>query len=380
MTRTITAAAIQMEVTPAPTPERLARAQRLIEQAAQGGAQLIVLPEVFNTGYRYTIENYQRAEPCDGPTITWLKDLAARLNVHLAGSILLLDHGEIYNALLLVAPDGNLWRYDKNYPWAWERAYFREGHGITIAHTALGDIGLMICWDVAHPQLWQQYAGQIDLLVVSSCPPDVSNPTYLFPNGDRLTLDDMGPILRTMKGAASRVFGEGLNRQAAWLHVPVINTVGCGQFESVLPNGLGSLLLIAPFAPWLLKYAAQAEFTQITCGMTPGCKVVDAQGAVLNKITPEEGEGVTLAEINRPEVKPQPIGPPPAAAANWLTFFSFDVALPALMRDRYRRGLQTLPDRPPLPHGFTPQKWFIAIGLGALIGLVLAVFWPRRKS
>jgi hypothetical protein len=68
------------------------------------------------------------------------------------------------------------------------------------------------------------------------------------------------------------------------------------------------------------------------------------------------------------------------AAASWLTYFSSDMVSPALMRDVYRRGLQTLPDRPPLPRGLTPQKWLIAIGLGALIGLLLAVLWPRRKS
>lgn len=344
-----------MEVTPAPTPERLARAQRLIEQAAQDGAQLIVLPEVFNTGYRYTIENYQRAEPADGPTATWLIDLAAQLHIHLAGSILLLDHGEIYNALLLVAPDGQVWRYNKGYPWAWERAYFREGRSITIARTELGDIGLMICWDAAHPQLWRQYAGQIDLLVISSCPPDVSNPTYLFANGDRLTLDDLGPILRTLKGTAPRVFGEGLSQQAAWLRVPVINTVACGQFSSTLPNSLGSLLLMAPFAPRLLKYARQAEFTQITCGMTPGCKIIDAQGAVISEIPQEQGEAVTLAEITLSTERPQPDGPQPPTVADWLTYFSSDVAIPALMRTLYQRGVQSLSDRPQLPRGCAPR-------------------------
>jgi predicted amidohydrolase len=83
--------------------------------------------------------------------VIWLKDLAARLNIHLAGTILLLDQGEIYNALLLVAPDGNMWRYDKRYPWGWERAYFRAGRGITIARTELGAIGLgaLVGWVLA---------------------------------------------------------------------------------------------------------------------------------------------------------------------------------------------------------------------------------------
>jgi hypothetical protein len=199
-------------------------------------------------------------------------------------------------------------------------------------------------------------------------------------NGDRLTLDDMGPILRTLKGTAPRVFGEGLNQQAAWLRVPVINTAACGQFNSAVPNGLVSLLLMAPFAPRLMKYALQAELTQITCGMTPGCKIVDARGAVISEITQEQGEAVTLAEITLSAEKPQPIGPQPPAAADWLTYFSSDVAIPALMRTLYQRGMQSLSDRPPLPRGFAPQKWPIAIGLGALSGLLLFVIWPGRKS
>ena len=51
---------------------------------------------------------------------------------------------------------------------------------------------MMICWDVAHPNLWRGYAGLIDLLVVSSCPPDVSNPTLQLTNGSCFTFDDLG--------------------------------------------------------------------------------------------------------------------------------------------------------------------------------------------
>ena len=114
MPRTIAVAALQMDANPAPTHERLEIADRLARKAHEMGAQLVVLPEVFNTGYGYTDANYERTETLEGPTVTWMKETARKLDVHLAGSLFLLDENEIYNALLLFAPDGRLWRYDKH--------------------------------------------------------------------------------------------------------------------------------------------------------------------------------------------------------------------------------------------------------------------------
>jgi predicted amidohydrolase len=90
-----------------------------------------VLPELFNTGYAYAEENFALAERIDGTTVGWLRETAASLQIHLAGSLMLLDGNEVYNSLLLFAPDGRYWRYDKNYPWGWERGYFRDANRIT---------------------------------------------------------------------------------------------------------------------------------------------------------------------------------------------------------------------------------------------------------
>jgi hypothetical protein len=340
MTRTVKLAAIQLDITPAPLPDRLARAQQLIEQAAREGAQLIVLPEVFNTGYRYTDENYQRAETADGPTITWMKALAAQFNIHLAGSLFLRDGMDITNSLLLIAPNGRSWRYDKNYPWGWERAYYREGRGISIAHTELGDIGMMICWDCTHPELWRQYAGQIDLMLISSCPPDVSNPTFEFPNGDRVTFDQMGTLFRQIKGDSEKIFDTGLNQQTAWLRVPAINTVGTGKVVSPIPDSLANLLMMLPFTPQLIKYLPQARDMHLTCDMTPGCKVVNARGEVLSECTPAQGESYALAEVTLSAERPQPIGPQPPRPVPWMTYFTSDIAIPWLMRRLYRARTQ----------------------------------------
>ena len=59
MPRTIKVATAQMDATPAPLSERLERAEKIVTQATQSGAQLIVLPELFNSRYAYTDDNYK---------------------------------------------------------------------------------------------------------------------------------------------------------------------------------------------------------------------------------------------------------------------------------------------------------------------------------
>ena len=211
------------------------------------------LAELFNLGYAYADENFHRAELLDGPTATWMQTTAARMRIHLAGSLLLLDEDEIYNALLLFAPDGRMWRYDKHYPCAWERAYFRESDRITVAHTDLGDIGMMVCWDGA-TELWRRYAGRVDLMLIASSQPDILNPIYHFPDGARVTADDMGPLFCRMKDVAPQVFGATIDQQAAWLGVPAVNTVSCGQITTAIPNVRAAFLAILPLSPALVKH------------------------------------------------------------------------------------------------------------------------------
>jgi len=384
MSRIINVAAIQMDVAPAPTSQRLARAGRLIDQAAQAGADLVVLPEVFNTGYAYTDENYCRAETLTGLTVTWMKDTAARLNIHLAGTLLLLDNVEVYNALLLVAPDGRIWRYDKTYPWGWERAYFRDSNRVTVARTDLGDVGMLICWDVAHPGLWRQYAGRVDMMLVCSSPPDLSNPTYYFPEGERVTLDDMGPLMARLKDVGHRIWGTMFDQQTAWLGVPAVNTVAVGTFKSALPNPVGTLLSFLPLAPWLAKYLPQAHKLHVTSSMLEGCKVVDANGQALAALSQEQGESFALAEVILADEKPHPQGLQPAAPIPWLTYLASDVLLPLITLPAYRKGLRRAWGKDMAPPDALTRRWMpllgAALALSAGLGVLIGALWGRRKS
>lgn len=292
MSRTLKVATVQMEATPAPTGQRLERAARIVAEAAAQGAQLVVLPELFNTGYQYHERNYALAEPLDGVTLSWMKQQAAQHNVHLAGSFLLLDNEDIYNSAFIIAPDGRAWRYDKIYPYNWERAYFREGNRTTIADTDLGKLGMLICWDSAHPDLWQRYAGKIDALVVTSCPPLLHRADLLFPDGARIPVTIGGALLADDVHFQDK----DMDDHAAWLGVPVIASQGAGTFCSTMPMPqLSVAAMLGPRAD-LWEHVKQAHEVILEAGYGHFAKVIDGEGEVRARVE-SDGDGFALAEV-----------------------------------------------------------------------------------
>lgn len=338
MPRAIQAAAIQLLAAPGAAQSRLEQALIQVEAAAQAGAQLIVLPEVFNTGYAYRKENYLSAETSDGPTLAWMKDHAARLGVYLAGSLLLRDGTDIYNSLFLVAPNGHTWRYDKRYPWGWERAYFRGGQGITIAETEMGSIGMLICWDCSHPDLWRAYAGKVDLMLISSCPPDIGHPCYQMPDGTHLEIEQLGPVFTRTKDDGIRAIRQAAQIQCAWLGVPAISTVGCGQFVSHLPNGRATWLAMLPTALHLARYLPQANDLTVHCGFVPACMLLNAHGEIIAEHAQDNGEGFAMAEIELAARRPTPRGKQPPVHVSLFSYLVSDFLLPGLCISLYRRG------------------------------------------
>ena len=369
MTRTIRIVAVQMTADPAPVEERLARAQALVEQAARHGAQLVVLPEVFNTGYEYSDANYDRAETLDGRTARWMRTMARQHAVHLAGTFLRRGAEEIYNTLLLVAPDGRSWQYDKSYPWIWERAYFRAGEGITIAETELGRLGLLICWDAAHPELWERYAGQVDAMLVCSCPPRAHDLTFVLPDGRRLIATEAGPILRHVRRTGEGIFGPYLRRQAAHLGVPVVNTTGTGTFSSGIPMPRVSLAVYALFRPDLWPAIPRADRVRVEATYFPETYVADAGGQVLDRVPPGR-EGVALAEVALADASPAPAGPPPRFGVSPFAY-AFDRFANGLLGPVYRRRVRRAHGRHMAPMPRRTRRWIGALILASVLAFLL---------
>jgi len=333
--RKIKIAAVQMSRVYGEIETNLAIAEQLVSQAVDAGAQLVVLPELFDSGYAYTPANYEIAGTRDGRTYTWMVDTAARLNVHLAGSFLLRKSGDIYNTLLLAAPDGHTWEYDKLHPWGWECAYFRAGDTPVVADTDLGKIGLLICYDVAHPELFAAYAGKVQLLVISSSPPRMDRLQIRIAEENIGNVWPGNRVLDKAQASGEAVFNADLRAQVAWVSVPALNAMpGKEMFSSPVPRPRTSLFSSVWFIPKYWPYIAKAQDAIVETEYCDETMVISAAGKIMARA--EEAEDLAIAEIEIPDMPPKPSGPQPQMTLHPLTKFA-STALGWISRPEYKK-------------------------------------------
>lgn len=185
---TYLAAAIQM-ATSSDKSANLEKAEHLIRLAAARGAKFVGLPEVFNWRGKRSDEAVA-AESLDGATLTLMGRLARELEIHLlAGSITEHVPGEAkrYNTSVLIGPDGKrlavyrkIHLFDVDLP---GRVTIKEsdvkipGAEVVTAATALGTVGLTVCYDLRFPELYRRlvFAGARILTIPSA---------FTFPTGE----------------------------------------------------------------------------------------------------------------------------------------------------------------------------------------------------
>lgn len=140
----------------------MARASDLVRAAAAAGSRLIVLPELASTGYVFesAAEAAALAEPVpDGPTTRAWGALAAELGVHIVAGIAESAGDTLYNAAVIVGPEGYIGTYRKAHLWDQENVFFARGDlGFPVFDTALGKVGVAICYDGWFPETFRQLA------------------------------------------------------------------------------------------------------------------------------------------------------------------------------------------------------------------------------
>ncbi|HKS12943.1 MAG TPA: nitrilase family protein [Pseudomonas sp.] len=129
----------------------------LAEEAVTQGANLIVLPELANTGYtfRSRTEAYAHAESLhDGESNRAWAAFAHRHQVYLVAGFAERDGLKLYDSAVLHGPDGLLGHYRKAHLWNQEKLWFTPGDlGFPVFETPIGRIGLLICWDIWFPEV-----------------------------------------------------------------------------------------------------------------------------------------------------------------------------------------------------------------------------------
>jgi N-carbamoylputrescine amidase len=154
------------------------KACTLIDEAARGDPELIVLPEFFNYFYFAMYRDYkyiQMAEREDGYTMSRVMEKARQHNVHIIATIYEEQiPGIYYDTAMLVNPEGQITgKYRKTHPpgnRSLERIYYRHGSKFPVFQVADWKVGIIICFDLLFPEAARcAMLNGAELLVVPFC-------------------------------------------------------------------------------------------------------------------------------------------------------------------------------------------------------------------
>lgn len=157
----IKVAAVQMRCEES-VQENIERAEKKVREAAGKGANVILLPELFENRYfcqERKYDYYKLASPVsENPAVLRMKELAGELGIVIPVSFYEQDGNELYNSVAVIDRDGSvLGVYRKTHipddHFYQEKFYFKPGNtGFKVWKTAYGTVGVGICWDQWFPE------------------------------------------------------------------------------------------------------------------------------------------------------------------------------------------------------------------------------------
>ena len=217
----IVAAAIQMPSELLEVGDNLDRADGLLREAHRGGAQLAVLPEMFNTGYGLLPDYAPVGEDRGGRTLRLLEQRSRLWGMTIAAGFVERSGRHLYDALAVCTPRAETQIYRKRHLVFWERFRFRPGRGPVVVKTPFGRVGLAVCADMIYRRVWNDYRGRIDVAIVSAAWPDFANRHTGKPHW---LMGHVGPMSAEIPG-----------KVAADLGIPVVFANQCGPTHTTIP-------------------------------------------------------------------------------------------------------------------------------------------------
>ena len=250
---------IQMAVGP-DREENLESAESSIRRSAGSGARLVVLPEMFSCPYE--AERFgELAEPLpDGPSGRMLSRLARELGIHIAGgSIPEREGGHVYNTATLWDPEGTLilrhrkvHLFDVDIPGGirfTESAVLAAGDSVSVVRTALGTIGLAVCYDLRFPELFRAMAlAGAELIILPGAFNTTTGPAHWE------ILNRVRAVENTLYVVACSPAPHPRGRYPAWGHSLIVDPWG----DVVAASGRAPATLTATLEPERLAAVRRA--------------------------------------------------------------------------------------------------------------------------
>ncbi|MAS35870.1 MAG: hypothetical protein CL610_17810 [Anaerolineaceae bacterium] len=201
--REVTIAVAQIKPKLGENEDNLVKMSEMISKiASQQRVDLIVFPELITSGNELGVRFTELAQRIPGPTINLMAQRANEYGVYIAFGMATKEKVEsvLYNSAILVGPEGELLdTYNKIHLRGEERMAFREGYKLPVIPTEIGNIGLMIGYDLAFPEVARGLAlDGADLLCVMA-------------NWEAANIDEWKTYLRA-RAYENSVFLAGANR------------------------------------------------------------------------------------------------------------------------------------------------------------------------
>jgi N-carbamoylputrescine amidase len=169
-------ACAQYDIRDGDRDHNLKRSLHFIERAAADGADLVVLPELANSGCGLGSrepEGVLAEEIPGGPTVRGWREAAEASGVCVVGGLLEREGDVLRNSAIILDP-GLVGRYRKTHLWDREKLLYEPGRELPVFDTVLGRIGLLICYDAWFPEAVRTLAlrGAQMICVPSNAPDD----------------------------------------------------------------------------------------------------------------------------------------------------------------------------------------------------------------
>lgn len=125
---------------------------------------LIVLPEMFNTGF--CMEPQGIEEKMDGKTVAWMRNQSREAAAVITGSLIIEDDGEYKNRMIWARPDGSIAFYDKRHLFRFgdEHVNYTPGNRRVVVELQGWRLGLFVCYDLRFP-VWSRCRDDYDVAI-----------------------------------------------------------------------------------------------------------------------------------------------------------------------------------------------------------------------